>query len=1490
MEDRDGSSDPINLENYIVDNSNGTKTKLEYKTSTQDWTDTNGATDIPGDASFRLTVAYSNVMIEDLLKADCKLSYTLPDFFRITSKDGSILDRDNNEIGTLQITGQNVMIQFKQEWVNGQHTGTNAGTNDVIHGHFTVEATANLSKIPENGEETITIGGITLNAKFQGDLIAQYGDVQIEKTVNPQVFREDGKDYLEYTVKVKAGVDGCPGVKVQDAFGDGKNWVEAYEVTPDNGNVACDNTNKTMTWEIGKMEPNAEKSLIYRVKLADDYTYGCSPFSNKNKFSNGSIVNTAAVSSQSGENVYPRGDDTVTFEPVAKATLSKKCSTVETKEDGSMKITYYIWVQADQSNSFDLRDIIIRDALDGTLGRDQMTADNIRQYVTYDADSFSLYEGGKDQQSDMTDLTTKYQTTPANGPIFPADEQTHNTVFDYHVGPLQPGQCRTLVYTVTVDPRAFAAAGNKKVTVGNRVYIYNVKKDGTKDDKFFERYGCTKEIARKAWTRKVAGEEVVAAHEVSMAGTVYDSSLKEDTTASFTVPQGSREYQVLVNEAGDWDLTNATLSDSLNSDLMQFVGYVRVDAIAIDTGKPDSGLTDAQALNAFTGRTSTRTAWVKIDKTNRFSFTPKSIGLGDGNYAYQLTYYAKSDFPGSITVNNFFTLSGTVGYGGQTYQIDGITSSVDVTFSADSSFHTSKQALFYEAPATADSKGFLYWAIRVDGTRLLKDFSIKDTPHSGDKLTGHSLSANSLVGVYTGNSNLDFSDCTNISAVQSKLTPVPPTLYIDSLDGGALTVKLYQDLPLSYGQSLYVLVKTQPTALPQEQRDAFVYQNRCQYSFVEGNWGDGGSASQTLYGKGSIFKELADVFTYDGINDINCISSNTTNNQPRAGYDSSLLTPGEYVGWLIHLNYAGTLQGTYRVEETVPVGMEIAYIRMYWYGDSVKNAASRSEMVPISELNGWTEQTNTSTGLNCGQHTNYYYVQGQKAIMDVTNLVAGGETDKYAVELQIVCKLTDTDVLQGGQTKTFDNRVKLSTQDGRELDTDVSPVTLSVSQLKKAAGDTETTSPAPGTYPFVITVNEAGIDLMPNGKTITLVDELGAGLTIDDASITVTNTKTSKVLTAGTDWKSSLTTTASGTQTLKIQLPDDQPLKITYNVFLEAAPGEKINITNKAHWEGYDSPTNGAVTVPEYSYTANGIVDIATSAKITIVKRDLNNTSKVLSDATFQITEMKLSTDQTKLESTDTVQSGTTDDTGTVSFNGLNHNTVYKVEETWAPDGYVLDDQAKKPYYVVVAKKLDDGNFPSEEPYKTLSEKVNFTYTSSTYTYNAYNHKGEITVNKLFVNADGVSEITPLKGTYRFGLFEQAEPTAGTRPLAEDVAVYDQYGQPTETAKFTDVELGKAYYVYELDDNGKAILPGNDAISNKIPFVVSYSDNPITVTGDAPGSVTVTNRINYPELPQTGGVGTGVFRVSGAAAALLAGIILAGREGRKRKRSENNET
>ena len=278
------------------------------------------------------------------------------------------------------------------------------------------------------------------------------------------------------------------------------------------------------------------------------------------------------------------------------------------------------------------------------------------------------------------------------------------------------------------------------------------------------------------------------------------------------------------------------------------------------------------------------------------------------------------------------------------------------------------------------------------------------------------------------------------------------------LEGQSLTVTLLKEIPLA-NQSLYVLVKTEPNALPQKSREVFTYRNGLQTSSEQGNWADHGSAQQTLYAKPSIFKELADDFTTDG----QTITSRTPHEKNGASYDMSLLPgSGKYVGWLIHLNYAGTLSGTYRVEEQIPQGMEIAYIRMYWYGNNAQN--QKSQMAQISNPGaGWQVYQNTSTGINTGSQTNYYYVNGQTAIMDVTNLVAGGgNKDLYAVELQIVCKLTDPEVLLGGEKKTFNNQVRLFNKDGTPIDSHTSPVTLSVKQMQKTKGDRNTVSGASG--------------------------------------------------------------------------------------------------------------------------------------------------------------------------------------------------------------------------------------------------------------------------------------------------------------------------------------------------------------------------------------------------------------------------------------------
>ncbi len=1427
---------PVNVEAYIKPDG----TKLEYRVGEGNWTNVNGATDIPGNAEFKLTVKYAGVPIDSLLAAGGKMTYTLPDIFRDAQADGAIHDANNQPIGTITVNGQTATITFRTEWLTSQQTATNS----VIGGDFYVQGKADLTKIPDDGNATIQIGNVSINVNFAGDLIAQYGDVQIEKTVAKTVIRgEDGRDYLEYTLKVTAGRDGCPEVKVTDTFGTGKDWVDGY-VLPEEfaDKVTVDKENKTMTWDIGTMEPKAVQTLSYKVRLTDGYTGG-KPKDN--------IQNTATVFSKT----YNRNSATATFTPETKATLVKGIlGSINKTAEGNLELTYYVWVTAKDS-SYTLRDVVIKDSLDDSVLHDGVcTKPELRKYMYYKEDSFKLYQGG-DGSANQNNLTTVYTAEPSGHLTFNEsknDSNKPNGAFEYHVGALKPNESRTLVYTVVIEPGFFTVAGNNTEIIKNRVQIYWVDENNQAVLMPGQRWYVERQIARKAWSRKVVGQAQTEDVKVDMTGgSVYDSDgTTTDNTPSFIAPEGSYQYQVLVNEAGDWDLSSAQLKDTLSSHMV-FVGYVKVDAFHIDQDAPASSLTDQAALDYFAGKDPAETFWVKVHNQTSFSIQPK-VCTDRSNHAYRLTYYAQPNASGTVLVTNEFELSGRVGYGGKYYTLAGIKASAQVTVSGDNSFGAQKHALFYEPPKGAGdyAKGTLYWAIQVDGKSLPAGFALKDTPAAGTDITGNHIHEDSLIGVYTGATGLTLSDYKTLDALQNQLTVVDSESYTSNPeDGQPLTVRFPEGITLE-NQSLYVLVKTEPDALPEKLRDVVTYKNGLQTSSAEGNWVDHSPAQQTLYGKATIFKELADVFTTDGQN-----ITFSTSGKSRADYDTNLLQgkPGKYVGWLIHLNYAGTLDGTYRVEEQIPEGMEIAYIRMYWYGPKVQNGTPKSAMAPINGLGaGWIPKNNTSTGNNTGSLPNYYYVNGQNAIIEVTNLVpGGGYRDDYAVELQIVCKLTDEDVLLGGQEKTFNNTVILRNLNDDVIDTAASGVTLSVPQMQKGKdNEAEVTG---GNYPFTIQLNQEGIDLMPKSDTITLVDELGDNLTIDISSITVKNSKTGEDLTGF--WSSSVET-ANGKQTLKIVLPDDQPLTISYTTAVNAAPGQTVTVQNNAHWEGYATTTGGSVDDNSFQYQAGGTAGAAATPQILISKVDQYNNQQKLAGATFTLTEMVL--EDGKLVETEKVYTGTTADDGKLTFgedtNLLTFNKVYRIQETKAPEGYVLD---RVPRYVLIAQKVD-GKYPDFTQYQGLDVTVTIHYATPQYTYTAFNHKGEIEVTKVFQNADGTA-LDHHNGTYRFGLFADA---AGTERLQETYVTY-AYGELTASARFTDVAFG-TYYVFELNDQGKPIPGGQPGTVGGVPFVVSYDSTEITVTAQAPvGNVTVTNRLNYAELPRTGGSGTAGFTALG---------------------------
>ena len=1471
--DTTGATDPVSVGNYI------TGATLYYRTNENgEWTDVSGATDIPGNADFKLVISYGNVPIDDLLAVGGKMTYTLPNLLRNATANGSITS-GSTTVGTITVANNTVTLAFDTTWLAKQKTETNT----VISGDFFVEAEVNLSQVGEDGTGQIVIGNTTINIDFAGDIVAKYGNVDLSKTVSAISEETDG-DYLTYTLTVTAGADGCPEVKVVDCFADTQHIEEYVGVTGGSsatndtdgptetggtGSVyigaapteenpipgpAGENPTKpgTLVWDIGNMAANETRTLTYRVKLKDEYT---------GVTAKGNLQNTANVYSKT----YQRDSDTVTFTPRAGATMSKVASTFTPGENGGGTITYTIWVKANADNSYVLDNVKIMDALDGSVQNMNGTLAALRKNLSYDETSFHLYQGGSNGQNGSSGLTEITAGTTLN--ITDTDNDgKKNDSFTYHVGSLAPGESKTLTYTVNVEPGVFVAAGNKDFKINNRACICT---DDSRTDGgvWLRGYNTSKTIDRKVWSRKLAGGKQETESTVSMSGSVYDatgSSVTQITSpdSSFTVPASSYKYQVAANEAGDWDLSSASMADSLGSRYMQFVGYVRVDAYTISSNAPGSGLDDAAAIANLSGRTPDQTVWVKVDGQTSFSFKPEQIGLA-GKKAYLLTYYAQPTNIDGITqvvVSNRFNLSGTVGIGNIKYALAGIDVEASVIVEGGNSFAAEKQSWYYEEPqvTTGDfANGALYWVIKVDGTVLPSGTAIKDVTNAVGG-SAHYIRDTSFVGVYTGNlgtnSLADYADLDSLIA-SNLLTALESSNYTVAKNSFSLTLTLNTKISLAQGDSLYLIVKTEPSQLPANKRDAFTYNNKLQSRSDGTTWLDHNTASKTLYGSENIFKELGRVFTYPGSgNSITDIQHGTN----QAISTDALNGAGTYVAWQIHVNYEGSLSGRYRVVEQIPDGMEVTYVRIWWLGDKAvrqdpKPTFARLTPEEIAALGGsWTEYAKPLLSNNAGSQTNYYYTNGQQVIWDIDNLVAGGGyRDDYAVEIQIVCKVTDPDVLLGGVSKEFNNVVSLQNPEGTTIGNDSNGVTIGKQTLSKQGTYNPETNG--GRYPFKITLNGLGEDLVSGSDTITLVDDLSDTLILDTTSIQVVNTKTGEVV---SNWTASV----EG-QTLKIVLPDNRPLTVTYETTVNAAPGQTISISNNAHWEGYTTPSGGSVEVKEFSYSTGGTAGADTSPSVTVKKLDQYNTSQTLSGATFTLVEGTYA-DGTFTPTTDGLSlTGTTGEDGTLTFGKesgqtMKYNTVYCLTETAAPEGYVMD---AVPNYFAVVKQQEDGSYP------TFPNGVTVWYQSADYTYQAYNHKGEATVAKAFLDAGG-NHLAKIDGAYRFGIYTEANPTGDPLQTVTITYVNSTVTPESGTAKFTNLTLGGTYYIYELDDSGQPISGNVPATVNSSSFLVTYTNGPavtVPADGSAAATVTVTNQVCYPELPNTGGAGTIPYTIGG---------------------------
>ena len=666
-------------------------------------------------------------------------------------------------------------------------------------------------------------------------------------------------------------------------------------------------------------------------------------------------------------------------------------------------------------------------------------------------------------------------------------------------------------------------------------------------------------------------------------------------------------------------------------------------------------------------------------------------------------------------------------------------------------------------------------------------------------------------------------------------------------------------------------MRTEPQSLPINDRDTYKYKNHVSTQDKDEDWVEKASAEKELYKAPNILKELGQTFTYDDKKEITQISEGADKKDTSKILTSELdktTGSGQYISWAVKLNYAGEMSGKYRVLETIPDGMELSYIRIKWIASGTISANR------ISDLNGWTEKTVTAaTDSSSDQITTYYYVNRNQALIELGNFVAGKQRDQNAVDVQVVCRVTDPDVLLKGDAKEFVNRVELQTEKGETIDVATSPATITPKKLEK------TCVKANQNITFTIKANQLGETLptVDDSKKVKLMDQLSDTLVLNPETIKVVNSNDE---TKAVDFKASL----KDDNTLEIEIPYNIPVTITYTATVNAPPDEKVSFSNVAYWERYMPADGTKVEEKDYTYSAGGTVSGASSMNLIISKVDQNDTSKALEGAIFTVVKCTRSTagEIKEVESADGKKwSGTTGADGKVTFGSgklvsdplMEFNTIYKVTETVAPNGYVIND---KPIYIMVPQKVN-GSYPSGVEECIKDNNIRKLY-DATYKLTVTNHKGEITVAKKFKNPGGYDS-NPVSGTYWFGLYEDKNVT-GT-PIQKIPITYSAGETDAKKNKFVDLELGKTYYVFELDDKEQPIKDSSTvAIVNRMEYLTSYAITKADGTTTEPNSatngdtVTVTNQSRVNKLPSTGSCGVLIYRLAGAILILFAVVLM----------------
>lgn len=1489
---------------------------------------TPGDTLSPHSKFLKITVKFNGINASTLAsKYGRSFSYTLPKFFRMTGNTNTTIKDSSGttDIATIRVEDRKVVITYTEEYIN-------SGTNTSLKGDFFVEGEVDLSQLNKNdGTTSLTTPNGTITLDYGQDYFEKFGDVKVIK----QYSKPDPKsDYIQYTITVSSQ-NGSKNVYVVDKFtnnsqlvtymGDVSNTPQDLTTSPDGqkpyetrttdvaGKIyltdmqtsdseipkqVTDNSTinqpGSLVWSISELGPNESRTLTYFVKLSD----------NKN-LNNQSIKNTAsAYTKKEGGKTYPKGKDDKTFTPTISYNMPKTMVEKTKDDDGNYIVKYKLVFTLNSSSNYPLKNFMFYDYLNYY---DMRTDETMLPYISYERNSVQLYRTEDNKDTLVNPSTykvewetdgTKYKADWSNSDGNPKRFRIRGT--DSNPFTVYPGDSYYVTYKLKIKPEVYAAMQSNIVDVLNR-YVTNAdnaKKNGDVIDKWHHKL----QLDDYKWVEKKKEATVTdKAQTINMGDSdIYvkknDGYVKDSSVNSFNVPAGSYKYTVNVNQTmNQFDVTEATLKDVLSSEVMHYVGYVKITPYEYDAKS-----------NIYVDQ---KPKWVKIDNETTFELKLSQIGFPSNNNGYRFEYYAQTkDLSeiGSVEVKNTFSLSG-VEKEDQTFKFKDVGSSQTIHVKGHYSLSVNKSAWYYEKPqedATSYTNGKLYWVIEVSGTAIRKDTQIQDAISKDDKLTDSFLHSDSIAGIYQGklanniNSYASFEEFKNSNTGLEDKSKSFDKKFDNSKNftgtdvHSELTLTANETISLNNDENLYIVIMTEPQSLPSAYRAEFTYRNVALMKDIsDTSFKECSNASQILYGGPNILKELGQTFTYDG-KTVTTIQADHDKDNPKSKICTEILkktnSKGAFISWAFKVNLAGELSGNYRVLEDIPNGMELSYIRVKWHADEAGKVISKD----IDGLGTeWVRNSNKSTNDNGDLETTIYYYNKNtnQALIQLGEFEAGRVGDKYAVDVQVVCRVTDDKVLLGGEEKSFTNKVTLLSPDGQTIiDTASNEATMSKRDnlSKENNFDKENVlNNTSQTINYTITANALGQTLPLNdGNKLTLVDKLGENLELDPTTIKARDENGNEV-----DINNNKSYD-SKTNTLEISIPNGKKVIITYSVRVKVAPETSVDLSNKVYWKSYseNGGENDVIKGFKYRLAAGGSTEGTGNPQLTIKKID-EDKLEPMEGVKFDVYECELNGEAIKRVTSREKTSGTTDADGIyrVASSFITYpNKIYEVKETETPKGYVEN----KSSYIIYVEKKNGVNLPyvqdcidyfNKQQDKNRYKIVDLPQNSNLVVYNS--QKG-ITVKKAFTNNAAETEHNPVSGTYRFGLYDNAE---GSGDALEIISIhYDPKDKDVKSAKFKNpIDLTNDYYVFELDQKGEPIKASDgEATINSMQYKVVYDNNGnATNKAQVGDKVTVTNKSRTKILPSTGSIGTLIYRLLGATLVVVSVICLSNINKKKRK-------